>query len=93
MAAHPAGSQTRIWLDQILKQHHLSLNIIAEFDSPEAIKQAVIAGMGVAVLPDYVIQQEQQSGIIHALPVEDADLQRTLNLIPVLILLYRTFVL
>jgi DNA-binding transcriptional LysR family regulator len=77
----PRNSQTRVWLDQLLSQHHISPNIVAEFDNPEAIKQAVISGMGVTLLPEYAIRHEQKLGIIRALPVQNIVLQRELTLI------------
>jgi DNA-binding transcriptional LysR family regulator len=75
------GSQTRAWLDSIMTQHGVSPNIVAEFDNPEAIKQAVSAGMGIAILPDYTVRHERQLGVLAAIPVQDADLQRTMKLI------------
>jgi DNA-binding transcriptional LysR family regulator len=75
------GSQTRAWLDSIMALHGITLNIVAEFDNPEAIKQAVNAGMGITILPDYTVRHEQQLGMLCALPVQDADLQRTMKLI------------
>lgn len=75
------GSQTRSWLDSLMAQHRIALNIVAEFDQPEAIKQAVSAGMGISILPDYTIRQERQLGTLCALPVQDADLQRTMKVI------------
>ncbi len=74
-------SQTRAWLDQLLNRHNISINIVAEFDNPETIKQAVISGMGISIMPEYVIQREQKLGIIRALPVRDVVLQRALRLI------------
>jgi len=75
------GSQTRAWLDSIMALHGIAPNIVAEFDNPEAIKQAVNAGMGIAILPDYTVRHERQLGVLAALPVQDADLQRTMKLI------------
>lgn len=39
-----------------------------EFASVEAIKQCVIAGLGVALLPQMVVQEELRQGILMALP-------------------------
>ncbi len=77
----PRNSQTRAWLDQLLTRHNLTLNVVAEFDNPEAIKQAVISGMGITILPEYAVRLEQKLGIVRALPVEDEVLQRALKLI------------
>lgn len=77
----PPHSQTRIWLDQLLARHRVQPTIAAELDSPEAIKQAVIAGMGISVLPEYVIRHERDLGLIHLLTVSGADMQRDLKLV------------
>jgi DNA-binding transcriptional LysR family regulator len=74
-------SQTRSWLDQLLNRHGIVLNIVAEFDNPEAIKQAVLSGMGITIMPEYAIRHEQRFGMMRALPVQDVDLKRTLKLI------------
>jgi DNA-binding transcriptional LysR family regulator len=76
----PRNSQTRVWLDQLFNRYSISPNIVAEFDNPEAIKQAVISGMGITLLPEYAIRREQKLGIIRALPVQNVVLQRALTL-------------
>jgi DNA-binding transcriptional LysR family regulator len=77
----PRNSQTRVWLDQLLTRHNIALNVVAEFDNPEAIKQAVISGMGITILPEYAVRLEQKLGMIRALPVQDVVLERALKLI------------
>lgn len=77
----PPPSQTRIWLDGVLARWGVKPMIVAELDSLEAIKQALIAGMGFSILPEYVVRRECELGILSALPVHDAPLQRTLRLI------------
>jgi DNA-binding transcriptional LysR family regulator len=80
--ARTHGSQTRAWTDQIFARYGITPKIVAEFDHPEAIKQAVAAGMGVTILPEWVISSEVPAGNrLHVLPMEGLDLQRTLKLI------------
>jgi DNA-binding transcriptional LysR family regulator len=74
-------SQTSLWLLQTLKNFDVVPHIVAEFDNPEAIKQAVIAGMGISILPEYVFQHEREAGRLHALALQDVPLQRDLKLV------------
>lgn len=74
-------SQTRIWLEEVLRQNDIAPKVVAEFDNPEAIKAAVTSGMGITLLPDYAIKHEQNAGLVRALPLEGVALRRTLKLI------------
>lgn len=81
LITRPQGTRTRTWIDRILDEYKVRPRVVAEFDNPEAIKQAVAGGMGVALLPDFVFQQELEAGRLRALNVEDAPLQRILKLL------------
>jgi len=76
----PRDSQTRSWLDQLFVQYKISPTIVAELDNPESIKQAVISGMGIAIMPEYVVHHEQTLKFLRALHVTNAALQRSLKL-------------
>lgn len=73
-------SQTSQWLLQNLKRYGVIPRTVAEFDSPEAIKQAVMAGMGISILPEYVFLHECEAGRLHGLSLQDVPLQRELKL-------------
>ncbi len=75
------GSLSRIWLEQKLRAHQIEPKIRGEFDNLETIKRMVTLGTCVAILPFYVVQEEAKSEMLHALPLVDAPLQRTLKLI------------
>lgn len=75
------SSQTRAWLDDILAENRVEPRIVAEFDSPESIKQAVISGMGISILPDYAFQREQDLNMLKVLPVTGVNLHRSLKLL------------
>ncbi|MCU0466699.1 MAG: LysR substrate-binding domain-containing protein [Anaerolineae bacterium] len=73
------SSRSRQWLEDALRRHGVSYSISAEFDNVETIKRSVAAGPCVTILPEYAIRQEQGFGVLHALKVEGATLQRTLK--------------
>lgn len=73
-------SQTRIWLDEVLAQNGIRVRIGAEFDNVESIKRAVMAGTALAILPDYAVADETGLGLLRALPIAGAPLQRVLKL-------------
>lgn len=75
------NSHTRAWLEQLLHKHDIVLNIVAEFANPEAIKRAVSAGMGISILPEYVVRHELTLDLIHALPLQDVSPRRSIKLI------------
>jgi LysR family transcriptional regulator, low CO2-responsive transcriptional regulator len=75
------NSQTRIWLEQTLRQHQIQPTVKAEFDNVESIKRMVTLGLCVTILPDYVVSHEVAAGLVHALRIEHAPLQRTLKLV------------
>ncbi|MFP4323569.1 MAG: LysR family transcriptional regulator [Anaerolineales bacterium] len=75
------NSQTRAWLGKLAAQHRLNLRIVAEFDNLESIKRAVCTGMGIAILPDYVVEMEVQQGRLATLGVSDLLLERTLKML------------
>lgn len=76
-----ADSQTRRWLDQMLRQHGVQPHIAAEFDNLESIKRSVIGGECATILPPYVIEQERELGAIVMLPIDGAPLLRTIKLL------------
>ena len=75
------NSRTRVLIDRFLAQHRLEPPVVAEFDSPESIKQAVISQLGVSILPAYAIKSEVASRQLRALPLVGATLRRHIKLI------------
>lgn len=57
---------TRKALDEILKNHEVSLTIKAEFDNIELIKRAVEIGLGMAVVPSITVKSEIQANLLKA---------------------------
>jgi DNA-binding transcriptional LysR family regulator len=80
------GSQTRSWIDQLFEKSGIRPPLIAEFDNPEAIKQAVASGLGITILPEWAINGGKQGntrneGEVHALRLKDFEMVRTLKLV------------
>ncbi len=70
------GSGTRAALAEYLDHHHLKPVVVMEMHSTEAIKQAVMAGLGVSMISLHTIGLEWRHGLIAAPPVEGLPLMR-----------------
>jgi DNA-binding transcriptional LysR family regulator len=70
------GSGTRAALEEFLSAHHLQPMYIMELHSDEAIKQAVMAGLGVSIVSLHIIGLEWRSGLIAAPHVDGLPLMR-----------------
>ena len=59
------------------------LHVVARVDDPEAIKQMVSGGVGVAVLSALAVEQEVQNGTLLAFEMDKSALKRTIYLITI----------
>jgi DNA-binding transcriptional LysR family regulator len=78
------GSGLRHCLEKSLDQAGLSLSdlrIALELGSNEAIKEAVLRGVGGAILSTYAVQKELRAGQLHALTVRDLRCDRDLYIV------------
>lgn len=64
------GSGTRQTMEAFLKRHAIAVLKKMELNSNEAVKQAVIAGLGFSVMPLIGIKNELQNGELHIVPVK-----------------------
>lgn len=76
-----AGSQTRLWLDQALREHGVTPRVVAELDNLESIKRTVLLGASLAILPLYTVRAEEELGLLQAIPLAGRPLRRTLRLL------------
>ncbi|MFQ3645412.1 MAG: LysR family transcriptional regulator [Anaerolineae bacterium] len=74
-------SRTRIFIDRLMHRLEVTPRIVGEFDNPEAIKQSILAGMGVGILPEYAVQREVEAGMLAALRLEGVPMQRQISLL------------
>jgi DNA-binding transcriptional LysR family regulator len=79
--ARPQGSHTRAWTDQLFSRNGITPRIVVEFDNPEAILQAVAAGAGISLLPDWAIPDSSAGARVRKIRVQGASLNRTLRLV------------
>ena len=70
------GSGTRLAVDSLFAEHGLAVRPTMELGSAEAMKQAVLAGLGISVLPRQTIQREAEAGALCILDVEHFPLVR-----------------
>ena len=70
------GSGTRYVFDQLLKKHGVKIEPYMELGSSEAIKHAVMAGLGIAVLSLHSVQLERDVNKLTVLDVEGFPLKR-----------------
>lgn len=75
------GSRTRVWIDSTLNRRGIEPRLVAEFDNPEAIKEAVMSGVGVTILPTYAVARERDADLLRAKPIVDLHLERQLKLL------------
>ncbi len=73
------GSGTRAVLEQSLARKKIALAPFLTLSSPEAIKNAVVSGMGVAIVPRLIVGLELQSGTLGVVPLKDLTIRRSLH--------------
>lgn len=76
-----AGSGSRLALELHCQKQRIRLQAEMEIGSNDAIKHAVIAGLGVAVLPRLGILSELRLGTLIEVPIKDFPLRRSWCLI------------
>ncbi len=79
--AREQGSLTRAWEERTLEEFGVHPNVVAEFDTPIAIKQAVASGLGIALLPQFAVQRELETGRLHGVKLAEGRLERTLKIL------------
>jgi DNA-binding transcriptional LysR family regulator len=68
-------------LDRWLRQAHVSVNVVHEFDNIENIKRAVEIGAGVAILPEPTVRREIESGVLCQVRLADVRWTRPLGIV------------
>lgn len=75
------GSGTRQTMEKFITQHHLTVNKKMELTSNEAVKQAVVAGLGYSIMPLIGIKNELQNGDLKIIPVKGLPIKTVWRLI------------
>ena len=79
------GSATSDIVDKCLQKHFdtsLShFNVVCEMGSSEAVKEAILAGLGVSILSVFAIERELSRGLLTTVPIGDCTMERYFYLI------------
>lgn len=71
------GSGSRLALEDYCQKQRLSMEDMMELGSNDTIKHAVLAGLGLAVLPKLSVLPELKLGTLHILDITDFPLKRS----------------
>ncbi len=75
------GSATRNAMERFIASHKISTYKKMELTSNEAVKQAIIAGLGFSIMPLIGIKNELKSGDLQVIPVKNLPIITNWNLI------------
>ena len=79
------GLPVRREIDRYLRRHGADVDVVAEFDTIENIKQAVEDGAGIAILPEPTLRRETERRTLVAAPLDrngdEAALVRPLSIV------------
>jgi DNA-binding transcriptional LysR family regulator len=75
------GSSTRRVMEKFIRQNNLPVRKKIELTSTEAVKQAVIAGLGCSILPLVGMKNELRNNELEIIPVNGLPLKTTWSLI------------
>lgn len=75
------GSATRQSMEGFIKKHEIKVNKMIELTSNEAVKQAVLAGLGCSIMPLIGIRNELQNSSLKIIPVKGLPIVTSWNLI------------
>lgn len=76
MIVREAGSGTRTAMESFFREHAIEPRIDMEMGSNEAIKQAVVAGLGISFISQHTLGVELTTGRLVILKVEDTPVMR-----------------
>ncbi|MDB5335115.1 MAG: cynR [Planctomycetaceae bacterium] len=68
-------------IDKWLREQHVAVNVVQEFDNIGQIKEGIGDGTGVAILPAPTVRREVDAGLLRAIPFSDVQWSRPLGII------------
>jgi DNA-binding transcriptional LysR family regulator len=75
------GSGTRDVIEAALAERGITLEPVMALGSTEAVKKAVAAGVGIAIVSRLAVELELSAGRVAVLPVSDLEIRRSLHLV------------
>ncbi|NDD63597.1 MAG: LysR family transcriptional regulator [Acidobacteria bacterium] len=79
--AHNARTPARDRIFELFRQNHTPLNICVELSTLETIKDFVLLGVGIAILPRLSVGAEIEDGRLIHVPVRGMKIEKTLRLV------------
>jgi len=76
-----SGSGTRSFLNELIKEWGINVRKTYIFGSGQAVKQAVIAGLGIALVPRLLVRKELNAKELKSIRIKGKRLTRSFNLI------------
>jgi LysR family transcriptional regulator, low CO2-responsive transcriptional regulator len=77
----PKAGHTRDALEDLFRERGLKPNCSMELDSSELLKRFVAAGVGIGFISRSNVQEDVRAGVLMAVPMADAKVQRDLALV------------
>lgn len=68
-------------IDRVLRNNHVSVQVIHQFDNVETVKRAVEIGAGISILPEPTLRREVEAGTLKSIPFEGLDFKRPLGIV------------
>jgi len=81
VVAREKGSRDRNIFEQFLNEQNISVNVKWNSTNTEAIKNAVIAGQGLAILSSIMVKNELQHGKLKIVTIKDINITRDICLV------------
>jgi DNA-binding transcriptional LysR family regulator len=75
------GAITRRIIEDTLATHGIAPRVTMTTDSPEAIRNLAASGLGMAILPERVVRDDIERGVLVELSIKGLAFERTLGLI------------
>jgi DNA-binding transcriptional LysR family regulator len=68
-------------LDRFFREHEVRISIVMQFDNIQSIKEAVVLGSGICILPERTVQAEVEQGRLVSIPLHAPELVRPTGII------------
>src|SRR6202042_3014536 len=68
-------------LDRFFREHEVRISIVMQFDNIQSIKEAVLLGSGISILPERTIQAEAEQNRLVSIPLHAPELVRPTGII------------
>jgi DNA-binding transcriptional LysR family regulator len=77
------GSGTRMLADVVFARAGIDVDVALEMPSNEGVARAVEAGLGIAILSQLTVERDVAAGLVRAVAIRDADLERRFSIVSV----------